>query len=68
MKLTPEEKKICNQYSKEDDNKVIHCFECPLALHEYSYDYGRCKATMTKREWIAAQKIVDFSEYKKHRK
>ena len=68
MKLTVEEKKICNQYGKEDENKIVHCFECPLAIKEFNGDYGRCKATMTKREWIASQKIVNFSEYKKHRK
>ena len=51
MKLTKKEQKICEKYSAYDENHKVHCFECPLGLHEFIGDYGRCKATLTKKEW-----------------
>ena len=42
MKLTVEEKKICNQYGKEDENKIVHCFECPLAIKEFGSVTSNC--------------------------
>lgn len=51
MKLTKKEKDICKKYSAYDKNNKVHCKECPLALHEFNWDYGRCKATLTKKEW-----------------
>ena len=51
MKLTKKEKEICKKYSTYDKNNKVHCKECPLALHEFNWDYGRCKATLTKKEW-----------------
>jgi hypothetical protein len=51
LKLTEKERKICKQYSARDEKNKVHCSECPLALHEFFGDYGRCKATLTKKEW-----------------
>lgn len=32
MQLTPEEKEICQKYSKRGADGKVHCFECPLAI------------------------------------
>lgn len=36
------EQKICDKYSKRDENNKVHCKECPLRKG-YGYDF-RCKA------------------------
>ena len=41
MKLTKEEKLICKEYSKRDENNKVHCYECPLVI---SVRYSLCKA------------------------
>lgn len=48
MRLTPEEQKICDEYSKRDKDGTVHCFECPLALDRW---YCVCKANLTKKEY-----------------
>lgn len=50
MKLTPEEKDICRQYGKRDQEGRVHCFECPLALDTR---YHVCKKTVSKKEYLA---------------
>ena len=37
------EQKICEKYSKRDENDKVHCNECPLRKSEGNYDF-RCKA------------------------
>lgn len=32
MKLTPDEERICAEYSKRDSNGKVHCCECPLKI------------------------------------
>ena len=47
MKLTKEEKAICNKYRKRDENNIVHCFECPLVI---SLKGCLCKANAEKDE------------------
>lgn len=47
MKLTKEEKAICDKYRKRDKNNKVHCFECPLVI---SLRSCLCKANATKGE------------------
>ena len=48
MKLTKEEKKICNRYKKQDSYGYVHCLECPLVIDKKDL---LCKANCTKKEW-----------------
>ena len=48
MRLTPEEQKICDEYSKRDAFNMVHCYECPLAL---DVKYCACKASVTEEEY-----------------
>lgn len=48
MKLTPEEHKICDEYSRADEEGRIHCFECPLAIDTR---FCVCKANVTEAEY-----------------
>ena len=32
MKLTKAEQKICDKYSERDNEGLVHCFMCPLAI------------------------------------
>ena len=48
MRLTEEEKKICDEYKKRDAFNRVHCFECPLALN---IRYCVCKANVTAEEY-----------------
>ena len=48
MRLTPKEKEICKQYSKRDENNLVHCYECPLVI---SHIDCSCKANVSKREY-----------------
>ena len=48
MRLTKEEKEICEAYSKRDENNTVHCFECPLVI---SVRECLCKANCTREEW-----------------
>ena len=47
MKLTKEEKAICDKYSKRDENNKVHCSECPLVI---SRNDCLCKANAKKDE------------------
>lgn len=47
MKLTEEEKLICKEYRKRDENNTVHCFECPLVI---SVRYCLCKANALENE------------------
>jgi len=48
MRLTPKEREICKQYSKRDENNLVHCYECPLVI---SLRDCSCKANVSKREY-----------------
>ena len=48
MKLTKEEKEICKQYSKRDENGMVHCNECPLVINR---TWTLCKANCRAEEW-----------------
>ena len=48
MRLTKEEKEICEAYSKRDENNTVHCFECPLVISVREFI---CKANCTRKEW-----------------
>ena len=50
MRLTAEEKEICKEYSKRDENGFVHCHDCPLAIDK---KYALCKRTITEQEWDA---------------
>lgn len=47
MKLTKEEKAICDKYRKRDENNTVHCFECPLLISRWDC---LCKANAKKDE------------------
>lgn len=47
MKLTREEREICDRYSKRDQVGLVHCKECPLNLDAR---YCICKANCTWEE------------------
>ena len=48
MKLTLEEQKICDEYSKRDAFNKVHCYECPLAIDTR---FCICKANVTEEEY-----------------
>lgn len=48
MRLTKEEKEICEQYSKRDENNTVHCYECPLVINK---TWTLCKANCRAEEW-----------------
>ena len=48
MRLTKEEKAICKQYSKRDENFKVHCNECPLVINR---TWTVCKANCRAEEW-----------------
>ena len=48
MRLTKEEKEICKQYSKRDENNTVHCYECPLVINKA---WTLCKANCRAEEW-----------------
>lgn len=48
MRLTNEEKEICKQYSKRDENNTVHCYECPLVINRA---WTLCKANCRAEEW-----------------
>lgn len=45
MKLTREEKKICNKYKQPDNQGKIQCIVCPLII---SIEACICKANVSK--------------------
>lgn len=51
--LTEKQKKICEKYSARDENGLVHCKECPLAIDHYNHT---CRAFMhydrSKKEWV----------------
>lgn len=47
MKLTKEDKIICDKYSERDAKGKVHCFECPLVIDE---GYMICKRNISKAE------------------
>lgn len=48
MKLTREEREICDRYSERDQDGLVHCKECPLNLDAR---YCICKANCTREEF-----------------
>lgn len=48
MKLTDEEKEVCNEYSFRGLDGKVHCSECPLAIDIRGC---ACKANVSKEEW-----------------
>ena len=52
MKLTPEEKRICKQYSEYKIDKegfpTVNCAECPLVI---SVKHHVCKANINKSDY-----------------
>ena len=61
MQLTPEEKEICQKYSKRGADGKVHCFECPLAIGENEYDY-LCKANSVYNQ-ITNEWELDIYQY-----
>ena len=63
MALTNErEKRICAKYSAYDENRRVHCFECPLNYIYYkSMEQMECKAIMHydrhKRERVSDERV-----------
>ena len=63
MALTNErEKRICAKYSAYDENRRVHCFECPLNyMHYKSMEQMECKAIMHydmhRREWVSDERV-----------
>ena len=55
--LTDRQKKICEKYSKRDENNKVHCHECPLVI---SHAEVTCRAFMhydrKKRDWVEDSK------------
>jgi len=53
MKLTEKEKEICKAFSKADSERLVHCDECPLNLHNIDpWKFGalECYATCDGRK------------------
>ena len=48
MKLTPEERVICEKYRKRDENNTVHWYECPLVI---DMNICLCTKNATKEEW-----------------
>ena len=48
MRLTEEEKKICNHYGQTFADGKVGCSRCPLAIDTR---WCVCKANCTKEEW-----------------
>jgi len=49
MILTAQEIKICEKYSKRDEEGYVHCMECPLNLGHSLYSGFECYATIDGR-------------------
>lgn len=56
MRLTPKEREICKQYSKRDENNLVHCYECPLVI---SIRDCLCKANVSEREYDDCERKDD---------
>ena len=39
MKLTSGEKKVCDEYNRQDETGHVRCFECPLNLSTGRRDF-----------------------------
>ena len=51
MELTKREKQICEEYSKADDEHIVHCHECPLNLYHIDpWRFGACECYATVSE------------------
>lgn len=48
MRLTKDDKKICEKYSAYDGGDRVHCCECPLAVDTR---LCLCKANLTAKEY-----------------
>lgn len=52
--MTERQQKICDKYSKRDNEGRVHCKECPLRVSKDYYDF-RCRANSVynphTREW-----------------
>ena len=63
MALTNErEKRICAKYSAYDENRRVHCFECPLNYKHYKgMEQLECKGNMHydrhRREWVSDERV-----------
>ena len=55
MITNEKEQKICNKYSKYDNDGYVHCFECPLNKGNHSQHDFRCKSNShynpSTKEW-----------------
>lgn len=53
--LNNREQKICDKYSRIDEEGKVHCMECPLRVGTGEFDF-RCKANSyydkKTKEWI----------------
>mgnify|MGYP007133718411 CR=1 FL=1 len=48
MRLSKEEKKLCEKYGERDESGHVRCHECPMAIDKR---YALCKRTATAKEW-----------------
>lgn len=58
--LTEKQKKICEKYSARDEEGLVHCKECPLAIDHYAHT---CRSFMHydrhRREWVEDEVTED---------
>ncbi len=59
MRLTKEEKEICEKYSEYDETGHVHCHDCPLAA---DMRYAMCKANMSAKEWKEHVEMLEWKE------
>ena len=59
MRLTREEQKICDRYSKADETGHVHCEDCPLALNTH---YCVCKANVDVEDYSYWQDVRSHPE------
>lgn len=56
MLTNERERRICRKYSAYDENRRVHCSECPLSNRCHDMPPQTCKAVMhydrKKREWV----------------
>lgn len=60
MLTNKREQKICDKYSKRDENHRVHCKECPLNKGQGSYDF-RCKAN-SHYDRKTGEWVMDYAE------
>jgi hypothetical protein len=61
--LTEKQKKICEKYRARDEEGLVHCKECPLAIDHCAHT---CRSFMHydrhKREWVEDEVVSDDRE------